>query len=776
MNAIAKIRDDRQRRIFPMSKNGFVVALVTASLLVGCSRMTPTERAQKELSDARQSTEEGKTSVAIIEYRRALQDDPKLAVAHFELGKLFVKQGDLLTGFRQLNASVELDGSNADARLALADLLLAGKNYSDAKVQADEVLKLHAGDSRALLIEAKSFAGMGQLKDAHTTVDKVLQSDPTNANAWLLLAGLQFQEKDFVNSDVSFRRTLEYDPAQVAAVAAFTVLLLQQNRVGEAEAVIRDSVAKNPRSANAQYVLGAFLWQQQRLPEAEAAFKAVAQFADSDPQQRSALATFYVGTKQFDLAEKEFSRIIAAHGDDYQTRDALAALYLSTGKQAQAETVLNEVLAAQAENDQALLLRGELRIQQTRLDEAVADLQHATRANASSAAAHYYLATAQLQRGEAKVGEAELRTTIELAPDFLPARTLLAGLEMDRGELRQSLEQLDKVVTKNPASLDPYIMHSVILSESGEAQKGEKDLLPLLDRFTSNDARVSTLRALALVMLNGKKYDEARIYLRKADQLQPNSKETLYLLGLSYVEQNNTDSALSLIQSRLQHNPKWADGYDVAGNIAFAGDRFDLAENYFRQAIALDANSAGSWQGLGDSLVRESKYRDAVEAFNNAISHAPKSGPLYMRLGILYDRLGNWDKAEEAYQKVLQLQPEDAAAKNNLAWDYSEHGGNIEVALRLAQEASRSKPDDPEISDTLGWVYIRMNTPETAVSVLKGSVDKKPNNPEYSYHLGIAYLRSGRIAEARHYLQAALNEPNFPQADDARKMLGSINN
>jgi Flp pilus assembly protein TadD len=123
------------------------------------------------------------------------------------------------------------------------------------------------------------------------------------------------------------------------------------------------------------------------------------------------------------------------------------------------------------------------------------------------------------------------------------------------------------------------------------------------------------------------------------------------------------------------------------------------------------------------------------------------------------------------------LDLDNAVAKNNLAWSYAEHGGNIDVALRLAQEASQAKPDDPEICDTLGWIYVQKNTLALAVQQLQKSVALLPRNPEYSYHLGVAYLRSGETAKARKFLEATLRaEPDSSFAPDARKMLVSLKN
>jgi Tfp pilus assembly protein PilF len=152
-----------------------ILSMLFVILSSACSHMTPAQKAQQQLEAARADVRKGKSADAIIEYRRALQADPRLAAAHFELGQLYVKSGDYTAGGRQLTAAVELDGSNSDARLALADLLLLARNFADAKTQADEVLTAHPGDPRAMLILAKCFSGLRQPKDAQSNVEQVLK-------------------------------------------------------------------------------------------------------------------------------------------------------------------------------------------------------------------------------------------------------------------------------------------------------------------------------------------------------------------------------------------------------------------------------------------------------------------------------------------------------------------------------------------------------------------------------------------------------------------------
>jgi len=422
-------------------------------------------------------------------------------------------------------------------------------------------------------------------------------------------------------------------------------------------------------------------------------------------------------------------------------------------------------------------LRGRLLIQQIRTEEAMVALQHATRANPQSAQAHYYLALAELQKKEKTLAQAELQSALALQPDFVQARVLLSGIKLDAGELKAGMLELDKAIAEKPAALDPYIARSVLLSEEGGAARAEKDLLPLLDQFPLARDRALTYRALAWAMFNDKKYDAARHFLQQSAQADPDSPETFYLSGLTYLAENKPDIAAALVQNRLRDKPDWAEGYAIGGELAALAGRNPQAETYFRKAVSLDSHLIPAWQGLGLVLSAETKIDEALDAFNKVVQLSPKSGTALFCIAQLQEKRGDWSQAQKTYQAALALDPDNAAGKNNLAWNYSEHGGNIDVALRLAQEANRARPDDPEICDTLGWIYIKKNTPVAAIQALKKSVALAPKNPAYNYHLGIAYLRNGDITKAKAVLEASLSmEPPVFLVNDVRQALASIKN
>jgi tetratricopeptide (TPR) repeat protein len=147
-----------------------------------------------------------------------------------------------------------------------------------------------------------------------------------------------------------------------------------------------------------------------------------------------------------------------------------------------------------------------------------------------------------------------------------------------------------------------------------------------------------------------------------------------------------------------------------------------------------------------------------------------------MILGTLFDHKGQRDRANQEYERALTINTNFAPAANNLAWNYAEHGGNLDLALPLAQKARAMNPDNPQILDTLGWIYYKKGLFDSAVTLLRDSSEKfKNSEPVVLYHLGAAYNKSGRKVEARETLNRALAlNKNFAGADEARRILSDM--
>jgi tetratricopeptide (TPR) repeat protein len=167
--------------------------------------------------------------------------------------------------------------------------------------------------------------------------------------------------------------------------------------------------------------------------------------------------------------------------------------------------------------------------------------------------------------------------------------------------------------------------------------------------------------------------------------------------------------------------------------------------------------------------------QDQAIANLNAFVEKNKDVPALMQLGLLQEGQKHFDAARDAYEQVLSVNPNFAAALNNLAMIYSEHLGQPEKAYDLAKKGVEIAPNEPHLADTLGWISFKKGNYSDAVRLLQDSAAKLPGQPEIEYHLGMAHYMLGQDGPARTALQKAADaSTDFPGKDDARKRLAVL--
>jgi len=144
--------------------------------------------------------------------------------------------------------------------------------------------------------------------------------------------------------------------------------------------------------------------------------------------------------------------------------------------------------------------------------------------------------------------------------------------------------------------------------------------------------------------------------------------------------------------------------------------------------------------------------------------------------GLILQAQGKSDEARRRYERLVEVAPGGAAvASNNLAWMYASRGEQLDRALQLAQAAKAQLPDQPDVSDTLAFVYIKKQLGSLAIPLLRQALEKRPDEPVFHYHLGLAYVQTGDKTAARQALERALKlKADFEGAEDARKVLRSL--
>ena len=129
------------------------------------------------------------------------------------------------------------------------------------------------------------------------------------------------------------------------------------------------------------------------------------------------------------------------------------------------------------------------------------------------------------------------------------------------------------------------------------------------------------------------------------------------------------------------------------------------------------------------------------------------------------------------YQQALNVSPDHPLASNNLAYVILQQGGNVDVAMGMAQTARRGMPDSPNAADTLGWAYYQKGIYQSAIGQFQEALRLRekigaPDDADLHYHLGLAYQKTNQNSLARQQLEKAVKLS--PNNNDARKALSEL--
>jgi Tfp pilus assembly protein PilF len=139
-------------------------------------------------------------------------------------------------------------------------------------------------------------------------------------------------------------------------------------------------------------------------------------------------------------------------------------------------------------------------------------------------------------------------------------------------------------------------------------------------------------------------------------------------------------------------------------------------------------------------------------------------------LGMIEESAKSPDAAVKQYRKVLESDPENFMALNNLAFLLVDRD-EFNEALGLAQKAMELAPGEASVEDTLGWALLHKGMYREAIRHFKTAFSKQAA-PGIQYHLAMAYVMVGDDQLGWQAYTAALKtSPNAPEAGLARQVV-----
>ena len=166
--------DNCKRRIMSSRSITTVLLLLSSvglSTLVGCSR-DPKVQAEKHYARAEKFLKNNNMDAAVIELRSAIQLNPKLAKAHFELGNIELQRGAPQIAFQEFVATTRADGKHRQAQIMVGEMLARARNFVEARGQAQLILSNWPDEKVGTLLLAESSFGLQDYKEARALTDE----------------------------------------------------------------------------------------------------------------------------------------------------------------------------------------------------------------------------------------------------------------------------------------------------------------------------------------------------------------------------------------------------------------------------------------------------------------------------------------------------------------------------------------------------------------------------------------------------------------------------
>ena len=781
------------------------VLLAAVLSLGGCSN--PEKAKAAHLAAGEAYLKDSQFQEASIEFRNALQIDDSLAAAHWGLSKAYEGLQRLPESIEELRRTVALDPNNLEAKVKLGNVYVAGsrgdvQTIAEAKRFAEEVLQKDPNYIEGHILMGSVLFAQKLPDQAFAELNKAIELDPKRVESYLSLARFYVVTKDTTKAEETFKRAISVNNDSPLAHTEYGKFLVQLGKPIEAEAELKKAIQVAPADKNSRFVLASFYLVNDQLDKAEEAYKALAELDKDKPESQAVLADFYALAKRPDDAVRIYQDILSRSPDYTQGRYRLTEIMMSKGDLQGANAQIDVILKKDQHDRQALLLRARGRMQAGQsgdLKAAMEDLKEVLRQEPNSKSGLYFMAQANFALGLMDQARVFLGDVIRNYPDYLPPKLMEVQISLASGDPRSALrlasELLDRL-SKTPPDREntPQLLKEVktkALLTRGAAHAQLQNIQAAREDFMAarelSPSDTDVYNNLAVVALGENKPDEAAGFYENTLSIDSTNFVALSGFVNLYSRQGQLDKAHARVDRVLSSHPNNASLHYLKAQIYGFEKNANAAEAELRKAVELDSNYLNAYYALAALFINTSQVDRAIAEYRKILERRPDTSAAYTLIGMLEDSRQNYDAAADNYRKALDLDQNSAIAGNNLAWLYAvQNKGNLDEAVRLAQEVVQKSPNVPGFVDTLGWIYYKKGLYSAAVEQLQKAVDlddaaaKKAGtipSPTYPYHLGMALKEKGDKDGARRQLEAALRLAEklpFQDKDEARKALATL--
>jgi tetratricopeptide (TPR) repeat protein len=758
-------------------------AVVFAALLMSCGGANR----EKYLARGDQAFQNSQYREALIDYRKALQSDPKSGEAYYGVGRTEFRLGHTVESLAALTRAAELMPQNDQAKELLGDLYLM--RYQSDRRAAEAYEKVNAIAAELLAHNPRSFAGLrlkgyialadGKPAQAAESFAQANQIRPLVPDVAVTLTQTLLVEGRAAEALALARDLIAAHPDTGAIYDTLYSHYVETGNLADAERILILKAKNNPADPFPVTQLAEHYWQHSQRLQAEETIHTLLDNPGSFPQAYMLIGNFYRHAGEAEEAVRAFDGGAAANPKEkFSYEKSALEVLIAAGKPQQALDRIQRLLAENGAGPAAdelkgmragLLLTSPVDSERAQALHDFEELAHKTPENTEW---HFQLGRAYAGGGQLKAARQELETAVKQRPEYTPAWVALAEVASRSRDFAGCQRYAEEALARSPELPNAHLLHAQALVGLGQYNEARAEY----DRLIAQNPgyREARLQRALLDVVEGRYSDAEKKFSADYDPAHRDFRALEGLIALDFSE-GHPEKAFTLLETQTARYPDSLELAAIDAGAAARAGKWNVAIGKYERLYAKKPDDPGILLELGDAYMHAGDFSRAIGLLERARTLRPADWRAAYLLGYSYQMAAKPREAEAAYRACLRLNPDYPAALNNLASLLADQqGGRLEEALTLAEKAVRADGGNVEAADTLAWIYLKQNRVETARQLFSSLLARHPENAILHYHYGLALRQKGDRARSDGELRAALERGlSAPDRQAATRLLAT---
>jgi cellulose synthase operon protein C len=741
--------------------------LVVAEEIIETALENESPSAYALVASARISMQKGDFDDARDQLSAVLGKYPKYAPAWNLLGDIESAERRPEKAERAYTKVLELSGNASfDALLNRAMMRIYRRNYQGATQDLNQLRAAFGG--QAQFHPGANFAwGLVMLQtkrldDAERLFHLASEFSEAYPQTFYYQATISL-EKGLVEQALSNAyRFLGLVPGSVVGSKLAAKIELGQKAYAKAEALLLPVVAVRPYDIEALNLLASAMLAQGKSGEGVELLAKVAEFQPKSTEARARLGAGFLAAGLDDLGVETLRKILE-EDPSYEQADVLIVLnYLRQKEVDKAISAAKEYHDRNPDSATSYDLLGRAYLAGGKRDKAKEAFLKAFEIRPGDPGAGTSLAEFALQEQNFAQAREYYEKVLAHNPTHMQSRMKLASSYALEGREQDMLNALQATLIANPRAMEPRLMKARFFIAKGQLEMA----LPIFDELTEEQrAHPDALITQAGFELAAGRYNQALATLGKLIEIYPDVSQHHYMLSKAYAGLGDMEQFSAELERTVELDPEHFYAKIALARLALLSNRMDRFEkqlielrqiapenvDVLKLEVALAQRKGNNEiavplleailerEPTASNVIALAAHRHAVGNINGAIEQLqrwvvvhPNDIAVRQKLAEIYGSNNQLGGVIYQYRKILEADPENLIALNNLAWHLRNE--DPKESLDYALKAIELSPDSSTILDTLAMVQLKNNNLEEARRSINHAVRLAPNNPELRFH------------------------------------------